>query len=161
MEANNNLDRSVIPPLTGIRACAAYLVFFHHFNLPWFKFLQNEMHIGVGMFYVLSGFLITYRYRVNYQIKANWFAKYFKNRFARIYPLYFILLLLTLLIHKEFSFKELFFNLTLTKGFFDPRKFTGIAQAWSLTVEECFYALAPWLFLLYDRKKSFLWLFAP
>ena len=56
-----------IPALTGIRAVAAYVVFLHHlsfFNngtLLW-QF-TNEGHIGVTIFFVLSGFLITLRYK--------------------------------------------------------------------------------------------------
>lgn len=42
-------------------------------------------------------------------------------------------------------------------GFFEEFKFTGIAQGWSLTVEETFYFLAPLIFLLV--KRSYLYLF--
>ena len=145
-----------IPALTGIRAIAAYLVFFHHFPVSqWvrgdFDYFR-EFHIGVTLFFVLSGFLITYRYRDALQLNHKWLITYFQNRFARIYPLYFVLIVLTLIIVQasgEFTitWREWFLNLTLVKGFFDQYKFYGIAQSWSLTVEECFYASAPLIFL--------------
>lgn len=48
------------------------------------------------------------------------------------------------------------FNLTFAKGFFDGLKFTGIAQGWSLTVEECFYFSAPLIFLMFRRRRIWL-----
>jgi peptidoglycan/LPS O-acetylase OafA/YrhL len=147
------------PALTGVRALAAYLVFFHHFTPdeklvgPSIYRLLTEGHIGVTIFFVLSGFLITYRYSDSL---SGWRGKdlyeYFKNRFARIYPLYFILLVVTFLSLSERDVVVWFLNLTLLKTFFEDYKFTGIGPAWSLTVEETFYWSAPFLFPL--LKKS-------
>jgi peptidoglycan/LPS O-acetylase OafA/YrhL len=65
-----------IPALTGIRAIAAYLVFFHHYPIPQLVYGEmdffREFHIGVTLFYVLSGFLITYRYRDALQLNGKW-----------------------------------------------------------------------------------------
>ena len=54
--------------LTSIRAVAAFMVYLHHFN-PFIgiKTLYigdfiSEFHIGVTIFFVLSGFLISYNY---------------------------------------------------------------------------------------------------
>ncbi|MFX7824854.1 hypothetical protein ABTK20_20895, partial [Acinetobacter baumannii] len=45
------------------------------------------------------------------------------------------------------------------RGFFDDLKFTGVSQGWSLTVEECFYFLAPFFFMhIKKRKLAFLYL---
>ncbi len=47
--------------LTGLRAMAAYMVYAHHFNPIPKNYavhgLVNELHIGVTLFFVLSGFL--------------------------------------------------------------------------------------------------------
>jgi peptidoglycan/LPS O-acetylase OafA/YrhL len=47
-----------IPALTGVRAIAAFLVFFHHANQAEFPFplfrVLNEFHIGVTVFFVLD-----------------------------------------------------------------------------------------------------------
>ena len=59
---------------------------------------------GVELFFVLSGFLIASRYMDN---KVS-FKKYLWNRFVRIYPIYFILTLLTFVLkgfNTEFSYR--------------------------------------------------------
>jgi peptidoglycan/LPS O-acetylase OafA/YrhL len=132
---------------------AAYLVFLHHFTPspevvgPTLRGILAEGHIGVTMFFVLSGFLITYRYDGKLSLTRQDLKRYFWNRFARIYPLYLALLIPTLILIPERRFGRWIVELTLFKGFFDDYKFNGIPQAWSLTVEECFYAAAPLLLL--------------
>ena len=157
-------NQSYFKALTGVRAIAAYLVFFHHFNfLAYFKShplgsflfdIVDEWHIGVTIFFVLSGFLIGYRYS---ELRDFSFRNYLVNRVARIYPMYFLVTIVTFgaifYTEGEFDFKIFLINLTFIKGFFEPYKFTGIAQGWSLTVEETFYFLAPILFLLINRSK--------
>ena len=153
-----------IPALTGIRAIAAFMVFFHHFPLEFLKIpgfdLQRELHVGVSLFFVLSGFLITYRYEDSYSLKKSWLKRYFLNRFARIYPVYFILLIPTLFFYANTSPLSWLANITLLKGFFEGQMMSGIAQAWSLTVEETFYASAPLIFFMYDRSKSLKYAYA-
>lgn len=159
---------SYIPALTGVRAIAAFLVFFHHFNQADFSYpirrTLNEFHMGVTMFFVLSGFLICMRYYDNCEISSDWFRKYIKNRIARIYPMYALLTLLTFLIAFSFGAEPsvlagfgspvilLILNIFFLRGFFDDLKFTGVGQGWSLTVEESFYFLAPLFFV--KMKKN-------
>jgi peptidoglycan/LPS O-acetylase OafA/YrhL len=89
-----------------------------------------------------------------------------KNRFARIYPMYFLLTVLTFAVffHDQTypiadgeSWRIFLYNITFVRGFFDGLKFTGISQGWSLTVEECFYFLAPFIFILYSWYKKLFW----
>lgn len=167
--------QSYIPALTGVRAMAAYLVFISHFayifdeNFPHIvqRFL-GEFHIGVSIFFVLSGFLITFRYYNNFKIDKDWFKQYLKNRVARIYPMYAILTIAAFtyyFVTKDQSITKgsshpvalFFLNITFVRGFFYKFWDTGIAQGWSLTVEECFYFSAPLIFLLATRyRKLFL-----
>lgn len=149
--------------LTGLRAIAAYLVFIHH-DPPSTTYVGNliraictQGYIGVSIFFVLSGFLIAYNYSDSVEIKASWFLKYFRNRIARIYPIYFFITLLSLLLYRETSIAAWILNLTLLKGFFENWHFSHVAQAWSLTTEETFYFLAPWIFLLSRQGKFPLW----
>jgi peptidoglycan/LPS O-acetylase OafA/YrhL len=140
-----------IPALTGVRALAAFLVFFHHHPTKYLQFgplaLWWEMHVGVTLFFVLSGFMITWRYDRRGLQKQSFLRGYFVNRFARIYPLYFALVVPTMLLWNAHSFRAWFFNLTVFSHFE-----AGIPQAWSLRVEECFYLFAPLLFLLWRRS---------
>ncbi|MCC2548658.1 acyltransferase [Hymenobacter sp. BT175] len=157
------------PALTGIRAVAAYLVCLHHFN-PFpnegqtllLHRLVMEFHIGVPIFFVLSGFLITQRYYGTEQWTRRWWAGYLRNRFARIYPLYFLLTTLTFWMFQnqpgvDGSWRTWLLNVLFLRGFLDELKYSGIAQGWTLTVEECFYLFAPVAFLLIRRRRVRLW----
>lgn len=161
------MNRDNFPSLTGVRAIAAYMVFIHHFNPFNVAFFGEtihgffaEFHIGVTVFFVLSGFLIANRY---FDVNNFSFKAYFIKRFARIYPMYFILTTVTFLFWVVFNnqtnlenLTTYFYNITFLKGFSNDLKFTGISQSWSLTVEEVFYILAPIFFLFIKRSKSFL-----
>lgn len=142
--------------LTGVRAIAAFLVFFHHYPVTsWsasWQALFKEFHVGVSIFFTLSGFLIAYRYMDDKPWKRPDFRRYAQNRMARVLPMYFILTTLTFLFHPE-GWGVYLLNISFLRGFFDAYKFTGIAQGWTLTVEECFYFLAPFFFWLYARYK--------
>ena len=92
MEKVNQVN---FPALTGVRAVAAFMVYMHHFN-PFkteivgknIHYFFDGFHIGVTLFFVLSGFLIAHRYfdDVDFEFKS-----YLQKRIARIYPMYFIL----------------------------------------------------------------------
>jgi peptidoglycan/LPS O-acetylase OafA/YrhL len=150
-------------PLTGIRAIAAFMVFLHHFN-PFKETLfynyTKEFYVGVTMFFVLSGFLIAYRYS---DLKEFSFKKYMINRFARIYPMYFFLTGIAFIAfayrygaYTLADFGIFLMNITFFKGFFNDIKFTLLSQSWSLTVEETFYLIAPLTFLLINKKRIYL-----
>jgi peptidoglycan/LPS O-acetylase OafA/YrhL len=165
--------QNYIPALTGVRALAAYLVFVSHYyyvfddSFPHIvqRFL-GEFHIGVSIFFVLSGFLITFRYYNNFHLTTDWFKQYLKNRVARIYPMYAILTICAFVyffftkdesITKGFQnpIALLVMNITFVRGFFYRFWDTGIAQGWSLTVEECFYFSAPIIFLIAKKYNKF------
>jgi peptidoglycan/LPS O-acetylase OafA/YrhL len=167
--------KQYIPSLTGVRGLASILIFFHHFNQEDFPPLLfrvlNEFHFPLSMFFVLSGFLICLRYYDNVELSSKWMRKYLKNRIARVYPIYLILTIVVFLFAwiandtsiyngKNSPLTLFIMNITFLRGFFDDMKFTGIAQGWSLTVEECFYFSAPIFFILIKRSKSY-FLIAP
>lgn len=143
------------PALTGIRAFGAIAVFFAH--LP----LRPDWHIVINVmafFYALSGFLIVRIYHEQAQITSPWLAKYFINRFARIYPVYFLLLTIAVCLQRDFQPAVLATNYTLTHALFHPSRII-LQPSWSLTVEECFYALAP-VFMILARRRGFAAAFA-
>jgi peptidoglycan/LPS O-acetylase OafA/YrhL len=138
------------PALTGIRAFGAIAIFFDHFP-PW-----ANWHIIINVmafFYVLSGFLIVRLYHEQAQLTGQWLSKYFINRFARIYPVYFLLLTVAVCLQRDFSASVLVSNYALTHALFYPARLI-IQPSWSLTVEECFYALAP-IFMVLTRRAGF------
>ena len=158
-------QKNYFSQLTGLRAIAAYVVFLTHImpnkDVTKNNFIENICgigYLGVSIFFVLSGFLICYRYIDNFQLTINWFKTYMVNRIARIYPMYFILTIATFAYNHYFHIFKLdsiilFTNLTFLRGYFDDFLFTGISQGWSLTVEETFYVLAPLLFLGINHKN--------
>jgi peptidoglycan/LPS O-acetylase OafA/YrhL len=160
--SSTRLSNEKFPALTGVRAIAAFMVFFHHLPLqltPNFLVgLQLSFYWGVDLFFVLSGFLITYRYYKKTELKRSWLYSYFINRFARIYPVYFLVLTIVIVLAKNFDLIFLLQNYTLTHYLFFIFKSHGMAitASWSLTVEECFYVLAPFIFIL--CKKYNFWL---
>ncbi|MBH8568129.1 acyltransferase family protein [Hymenobacter negativus] len=122
--------------------------------------LVAEMHVGVTVFFVLSGFLIGYRYLGQERVPLR---TYFANRFARIYPMYFLLTTATFLIIHQADpasnlgdFKTYLLNITFLRGLFEEFLYTGIKQGWSLTVEEMFYVSAPLAFWLIRRNARWL-----
>ena len=140
------------PALTGVRALGASVVFFDHFPpLP-------DRHVTVNVlafFFALSGFLIIRVYYEQVQLSSRWFSKYFINRFARIYPVYFLLLTIAICLQGGFHHPlTVLTNYTLTHALFHG-VFLFIQPSWSLTVEECFYVLAPF-FMLLARRYTFL-----
>lgn len=151
------------PALTGIRFIAVMLVFLHHnFYKKKEGLLYNitsELHIGVTLFFVLSGFLIAYNYFDNEKLDIK---RFFLNRFARIYPTYFVLTTITFIIYFYKKMFSLFFilqlyfcNITFIRGFSDKFKFSGIGPGWSLTVEEMFYVLSPIIFYLIRKNINY------
>lgn len=147
--------------LTGLRAVAASMVFLHHYyaySPGYAARFFNELHVGVTVFFVLSGLLIGYRYADSLVFSRQGLGRFFLNRFARIFPVYLFLTTLAFLVYcREGCGDELLFlyflNVTLLKGFFQKLVFTGILQSWSLTVEACFYLAAPVLIFLFRRSR--------
>jgi peptidoglycan/LPS O-acetylase OafA/YrhL len=172
------------PALTGIRAVAAVLVFFFHAvpeapadaQVAWLKWpvrVAQQGYIGVSIFFVLSGFLIAMRNFDRVELTSNWMRRYLQNRFARIYPLYFLLTAFTfvvMLFHPFHAWYEwpatadgidkvvaILLNLTLIRAYFNDLIFVGVPTAWTLTIEETFYLSAP--FLLLGLRRSVRWLY--
>jgi peptidoglycan/LPS O-acetylase OafA/YrhL len=148
-------NENYFKPLTGYRALAAFLVFIHHFSRfdrgSFLDAFTIGFSIGVPLFFVLSGFLIYTRYNTM-AVSISFYKRYFLNRFARIYPLYFLITTLTLLYtYGSDSFSPhwlsvYLLNITFLRGYIESLLFSLVAAGWTLTVEETFYILAPLLF---------------
>ena len=133
-----------IKELDGIRAIAIAAVFLHHIlhvKLLW---------MGVDLFFVLSGFLIT---GVLLDRKANSLKEYlghfYRRRAQRILPPYLLLLLVTTIVVGTIWIREWYYyfflmNVITATGAPQPG---SLSILWSLAVEEQFYLV--WPFVVY------------
>ncbi len=159
-----------IKQLDSVRALAVILVMVHHwFPEDYFLNIFPNGALGVNVFFVLSGFLIT-RILLEQKKKAeqksepklSLVGNFIMRRSIRIFPIYYLLLfVLFLLDYPEFR-KNAVYYLTYTSNFlfYSEQNFLGyLSHVWSLAVEEQFYLFWPWL-MLYIPKKFLPYLIA-
>lgn len=160
-------SRPALNGLTGIRFIAAMAVFLFHFGAgfadridapePVQQLLRNGF-LGVSLFFVLSGFILTYTYQGKLALDAPGLKAFFVARFARIYPVYVLLLLFRWpQVTGELDWHQVLRVLTMTQSWSTPTTDLGYAwlmQAWTLSVEFCFYLLFPFLLVLINRLGS-------
>jgi peptidoglycan/LPS O-acetylase OafA/YrhL len=85
------------PRLDSLRFFAVLLVIFSHWlpNSEFVEFFPTMGHVGVGIFFVLSGFLITgVLTRLKSKDRGTALKIFYFNRVLRIFPIYYFLLFL-------------------------------------------------------------------
>lgn len=155
--------KDYIPQFDSIRAIAVLLVIIHHW-LPQksiFNFLPNGK-IGVNIFFVLSGFLITgILLKAKMQIETSRLKKgmalknFYIRRTLRIFPIYYLLLFILWLLKDPAIHENGVYYYTYTSNFlfYMQTAFPArLAHLWSLGVEEQFYVIWPWLIILVNRR---------
>lgn len=157
----NQADTKRFDALTGLRAVAASLVFLYHNRKYWreqipefITSLLNECHLGVSLFFVLSGFLIAWTYGSKPAASISAYFSYLIIRCARIFPVYWILLTVMYIDFGWNYTKHPLLTYTLAHSFSERLNLNGIAQAWSLGVEMTFYVLAPFFALRLKKPAS-------
>jgi peptidoglycan/LPS O-acetylase OafA/YrhL len=133
----------MIVPLTSLRGLAALAVMGFHFSALMGGFpIFDRGFLGVDLFFLLSGFILTHVYSKQLSVQTFLFA-----RFARTYPLHLftLLLLLPKLGQGEvYSANALFCNLTMTQVVCGgPSSWVGVS--WSLSAEWLSYLLFPFV----------------
>lgn len=89
-----NRGRESIDALDGIRGMAALMVAFSHMgNVGHFIEIRGTGQHGVMLFFVLSGFLMSWLYGTGDGSNSNW-IRYSLRRVLRVYPLYFVVIFL-------------------------------------------------------------------
>ncbi|MFT7153286.1 MAG: peptidoglycan/LPS O-acetylase OafA/YrhL [Alteromonas macleodii] len=141
-----------IPQIDFLRGVAVILVLFRHH--PFIPFLNDIGWVGVDLFFVLSGYLVSTllfnEFRKTSSIRP---LRFLTRRGFKIYPLFYVFLLLTVisesLIGNPVNYKN-----ALAEGFFVQNYFRGIwSHTWSLAVEEHFYfVLSALIYVLYSLK---------
>jgi peptidoglycan/LPS O-acetylase OafA/YrhL len=98
--------------------------------------------LGVNLFFVLSGFLIT-GILIDSKGKPNFYRKFYLRRALRILPVFFAILLLLILLHKM-SFRTAAFSMFFLANYMDTFHLVdAYFPLWSLSVEEQFYSFWP------------------
>src|SRR5262245_16358318 len=164
---NQPASRSHYPGLDGLRGIAILLVILYH-NFGFIPFL-NYGWLGVDLFFVLSGFLIT-EILLKTRTTTNYFKNFYTRRVLRIFPLYYLCLILVIVIFpliKNFPYDLSFYRENQVWFWFYLQNWMLIFKQWndsaillnhfwSLAVEEQFYIVWPLLVLLIRKPKQLL-----
>jgi peptidoglycan/LPS O-acetylase OafA/YrhL len=151
MQLDSGLKESQLAGLDGLRAIAAFLVVFYHFGIP-----LVSGGAGVLMFFVLSGFLITWLLlRENDELGSVSLGGFYARRSLRIFPAFYcyaaVALGVMILRHTRIVWPQTLASLFYVSNYYqaingDPN--TGFSHTWSLAIEEQFYVLWPLTFIL-------------
>lgn len=181
-ESNKSNERVYFPSLNGLRFIAAFLVIIHHIeqiksiygisNHWGSAVVQILGEQGVSLFFVLSGFLITYllleeeKQTGTIRLKA-----FYVRRILRIWPLYFFIGFLALVVlpqipmfimpgyGQDFIYRQLGTKIVLFLLFLpNLLPFLGgiipyASQTWSIGTEEQFYLIWPLLLKKITRYR--------
>jgi peptidoglycan/LPS O-acetylase OafA/YrhL len=132
-----------------LRCLAVLLVLFHHGG--YFSIFKMGF-VGVDLFFVLSGFLISGLLYSEYQKSGTInFKRFFLRRGLKIYPSFYAMILATFIVQLA-AHKLSYWSAYLSEIFFlQDYKASIWSHCWSLGVEEKFYILLPVLLLLLIR----------
>ncbi len=145
------------PEVDGLRTISVMLVIFHHLGWEFF----SGGYIGVDIFFVISGYLITSIITKDIQKGSFSISDFYKRRVIRIAPAYFLVLIITsivstlILLPAELTnyFKSANYSILFSANFYMWQEVGGyfgsqsnivpLLHLWSLAVEEQFYILWP------------------
>jgi|688.fasta_scaffold216008_2 peptidoglycan/LPS O-acetylase OafA/YrhL len=158
------------PRIEGLRGVAILLVFFAHINPDK---AHNWGTLGVGIFFVISGFVITGSLCKLIDTPpphdpgiSNYLKVFYIRRAKRLLPLAFLTILTTLLVSyfdsssdtKQYLLSSLFCLFYVGNFFGYTFGYTDLAPAighfWSLCVEEQFYFIWPILFYFFTQLQK-------
>ena len=142
--------------LDGVRAYCILLVMFDHLKSDGHSVHWLNGHLGVDLFLIISGFLITTLLRREQRFRGRIdFVSFYWRRFFRIIPMYVVALLLYIAICQLPSQAEKWIQFKAGLPWFlsmmneyarEPGRGNVFMHTWSLGVEEKFYLLWPMLF---------------
>jgi peptidoglycan/LPS O-acetylase OafA/YrhL len=162
--------------LTGVRALAAFWVLMYHFALSPFGALHLEEsvpavkvgYLGVDLFFILSGFIITHTHRRDAgSLARRAVLSFYGRRLARLYPVHLLTLLALLVmlyvgglfgvaahLPEKFRPVDFFYNLILVQAWGVGEPLTWNFPAWSVSCEWFAYLAFPPLAFGLNRIAS-------
>jgi peptidoglycan/LPS O-acetylase OafA/YrhL len=184
---NKEQHKIYFPNLNGIRFIAALLVIIHHIeqiksisgftSLSYIPFIEIIGKLGVILFFVLSGFLITFLLlSEEHTFTSINVRKFYIRRILRIWPVYFLVLVLAFGVlpnirlfvlpgfEKEVVYENLQLKLTLYVLFL-PNVVLSLfgvvpyaSHTWSIGTEEQFYFVWPIILRFFKKNRLYLML---
>jgi peptidoglycan/LPS O-acetylase OafA/YrhL len=158
---------SYMPQLDGLRAVAIGLVLAGHFYSKASSIPIPLAWLGVHLFFVLSGFLITkilqlQKEKIDAHIlkPSDAIKTFYIRRVLRLFPLYYVVIALALLFNVDMgreSWAYLVLYLTNVKMAISASWLGEFSHLWSLAAEEQFYLLWPWL-IIYLKPRNLPWI---
>jgi peptidoglycan/LPS O-acetylase OafA/YrhL len=152
-----------MPRLDHLRGLAAILVFsyhlYHHFYHnwkpnpdAWYMGLIVEGHTGIGLFFVLSGFIFML-IRLNSVEISYW--GFMRNRFLRIFPLFLFVFFVAISIGRnDFRAEDILYLFFSNLGLAPTSNSFITGAAWSISIEFTFYMIFPFLALAIINKGT-------
>lgn len=155
------------PDIDGLRAIAVLSVVLYHYGMQ----PLNGGFVGVDVFFVISGYLITKIIHRQVSEGRFTFADFYERRVRRIFPALFAMLAATLMAGllillpsdlkalSNASIATLLFASNVLfwrqSGYFDPSaELNPLLHTWSLAVEEQFYIVFPILLIIVERYAA-------
>lgn len=161
------MSKPHLSALTGVRGMAALWVLIHHLinqypihnNTPgWLVTVAEKGWLGVDLFFILSGFVISYVHQDDFATKvtASAYRRFLILRFARIYPVHLVTILSLVPIYlvanqlfgytspvDAFSLQKFIYGLSLTNGLGIENSTGWNVPSWSVGTECFAYLLFP------------------
>ena len=167
------------PEIDGLRAIAVISIIFYHARLVLFgKNYFSGGFLGIDIFFVISGYLITYLILIDLLFKNNFsFKIFYEKRIRRIFPLLFIVIIISfifgffLLIPSDFLYlsKSSLYSVFFLSNFYFKIKYyfffksllIPLLHTWSLSVEIQFYLIISFIIFLLNKylKKNIILIF--
>ncbi|HTB53048.1 MAG TPA: acyltransferase [Ferruginibacter sp.] len=149
-----------IRQLDGLRFLAIFFVLIQHFATIIGQHMSAGYY-GVELFFVISGFLITPILLKSDEPFISAYKKFIGRRTLRIFPIYYLTIVILLVLNYVYIKAYLIYFLTYTYNYawdhFDI-PINAVTHFWSLCVEEQFYLIWPFLVLgLRNNIKVLKW----
>ncbi len=166
----NQTSVKYYPQLDAIRGLSFIGIYFFHAWHPaskggvvpeFFQYIHSHLSLSIDVFYILSAFLLTWLGIGEYRLRGNFSIKnYFARRILRIWPLYYLIMLLAFIVFPFIALKTgqpmslpsaphyLFFIANFYK---EPHVYL-LQVLWSISVEEQFYIFWGFSLLLFQQK---------
>jgi peptidoglycan/LPS O-acetylase OafA/YrhL len=153
--------------LQSLRAISVLFIFLYHTKIQLF----SRGYLGVDIFFVISGFIITKQIFESY-LKKDFIdlKNFYIKRIKRIYPNLFFIVFITYLsyfffgppdislyeesIYSMLGISNIYYSIT-TRDYFDNIFNTPLIHTWSLGLELQFYLILPIIIFFFKIKKKF------